>query len=251
MGYRIDSQLKKIVNQSGQPIGLPINDFGSRTELTLEGFTYTTSLSVALYLLDPDLRDGQTMPVYYGTVWTSANGAYTHTMKYGKEYYYGVTQNDTPARLVVVADDEVILDQEVLIDQISSYDPDAETLPTAEGGGGTTAAAWGKITGTLSAQTDLITALNSKAAQTDLSTLSGQVTTLTTAVNGKASQADLSTLSGQVTALTTAVNGKASKTDLNAVSGAVDLKASIAQLEALSGEIYGVIGNIEPLLASI
>lgn len=134
MIFNIDTHFKKIVNAAGMPIGLPINDFGSRTELEITGFTYTSTLTMAIYLMKPDLRDGQTMPVYYGTTWTEANGVYKHDMKYGKDYFYSVTQNDSLARLVIVADSEVILDQEVLIDTISSYSEDAERLPIAGGG---------------------------------------------------------------------------------------------------------------------
>ena len=256
--FIIDPRQKKIVNSFGQVIGLPINDFGSRSEIEVTGFTYSSSLSIALYIIRPDLRDGQTMPVYYGTTWTEANGAYKHTMKYGKDYFYSVTQNDSLARLVIVADSEVILDQEVLIDTISSYSDDAESLPTSGGGGGSTSATWGQITGTLSAQTDLINALNAKAKASDLTALSGQVQTLSTTVNSKASASDLSTLSGQVQSLTTTVNSKAAASDLTALSakvttlsGVVNTKASTADLVALSGEIYSVIGDVETLLSNI
>lgn len=132
--FTVDPRQKKIVDLYGRPIGLPINDFGSRTEIEFSGFTYSSSLSIALYLIRPDFRDGQTMPVYYGTAWTESNGVYKHEMKYGKDYYNSVTQNDSLARLVLVADSVVVLDQEVQIDMIHSYSEDAERLPVGPDG---------------------------------------------------------------------------------------------------------------------
>lgn len=132
--FTVDPRQKKIVDIYGRPIGLPINDFGSRTEIEFTGFTYSSSLSIALYLIRPDYRDGQTMPVYYGTTWTESNGVYKHEMKYGKDYYNSVTQNDSLARLVLVADSVVVLDQEVQIDMIHSYSEDAERLPVGPDG---------------------------------------------------------------------------------------------------------------------
>lgn len=65
----------------------------------------------------------------------------------------------------------------------------------------TSGGSWGSITGTLSAQTDLATALNSKALQSDLTTTNGNVSSLSTAVSNIST--DLDTAEADILALQT------------------------------------------------
>lgn len=72
------------------------------------------------------------------------------------------------------------------VDLQNSIDPFPQYLMRYEGGAGPGAVAWGDITGTLSAQTDLNSALSGKAASTHTHAQS-DITNLTTDLAGKAS----------------------------------------------------------------
>ena len=89
---------------------------------------------------------------------------------------------------------------------------------------------WGSITGTLSNQTDLNTALANKA---DSST----VATLTTTVASKADSSIVSTLSSKVDTLSDTVDGKADSSTVTALSKTVDGKADSSTVTTLSGKV--------------
>lgn len=83
--------------------------------------------------------------------------------------------------------------------------PPRQTLAST-GGGGSGSVAWGGITGTISSQTDLQSALNGKAATSHTHAISG-VTGLQTALDNKAALAHVHII-GDVTGLQTALDGK-------------------------------------------
>jgi hypothetical protein len=75
-----------------------------------------------------------------------------------------------------------------LVDHQNTIDPLPQYLMRYEGGTGPGAVAWGDITGTLSSQTDLNSALSGKAASTHTHAIS-DTTGLQTALDGKANAA--------------------------------------------------------------
>lgn len=91
--------------------------------------------------------------------------------------------------------------------QFRLIDQRLDALEAGGGGGGGGPASWGAITGTLSAQTDLQTALNGKAATVHTHIIAN-VTGLQTALDGKAATTH-GHLIADVTGLQTALDGKA------------------------------------------
>jgi hypothetical protein len=104
-----------------------------------------------------------------------------------------------------------------LIPFISEIEADAKYALKNEIGGGTVAAAWGEITGTISAQTDLQTALNGKADDADLA---GKADAVDLAAKANAADVYAKTETYSKTEVDTALTGKADDADL---AGKADL----------------------------
>jgi hypothetical protein len=97
-------------------------------------------------------------------------------------------------------------------------------------------AVWGKISGSIADQTDLVHQLEGKATTSDMNALRVQL-------NNKADASDLSNLIGQIDSkanatdlnnLRTVVDSKANASDLSNLSAVVDSKASTTDLNNLS-----------------
>jgi hypothetical protein len=106
------------------------------------------------------------------------------------------------------------------------------------GGGGSGSSAWGSITGTLSAQTDLQTALNGKAASAHGHAIS-DVTNLQPSLDGKAASSHTHSIAN-VTSLQATLDGKAASAHSHAISdttglqGALDGKSATGHGHAIS-----------------
>lgn len=102
-------------------------------------------------------------------------------------------------------------------------------------GAGGSVASWGSITGTLSAQTDLQTALNGKAASAHIHAVA-DVTNLQTALNAKSDTGHLHAIA-DVTSLQATLNGKAAAAhthaiaDVTALQSALDAKQASLQVQ--------------------
>ena len=119
-------------------------------------------------------------------------------------------------------------------------------------GGG--AAAWGGITGTLSSQTDLQSALDGKAA-TSHSHIIADVTGLQTALDGKQAAgsyaaATHSHIISDVTGLQTALDGKAATSHTHTVSQITDLTASATELNYTDGVTSAIQTQLDGKAAS-
>lgn len=105
-------------------------------------------------------------------------------------------------------------------------------LETPSGGGGGGSAVWGGITGTLSSQTDLQTALSGKAAASHTHATS-DVTGLDSALSGKAAASHTHATS-DVTGLDSALSGKAAASHTHSTSDVTGLDAALSGKAAAS-----------------
>lgn len=114
---------------------------------------------------------------------------------------------------------------ETLWVQWSGGQPIQGTGAGASGGG-----VWGAVTGTLTDQTDLVTALAAKADDSD-------ITTINTALSGKAATSHTHIIA-DVTGLQTALDGKAALSHTHAIADVTGLQTALNAKAAIAGQAF-------------
>lgn len=208
-------------NIVGQVV-IPDGSSAANRQITLRKEDFTISAQGSLSILPEEI-----------VVYTDASGNVDFDLVAGtySGYYVSSPDGRAPFRLRVPEDTVTANFADLIVVTSVTYDPaltklvlDAkDAIENGGSGGGGTNAVWGSITGTLSNQTDLNTALAGKASTTALN-LKANITDVTA---GLAAKAD-----------TTAVDSAlALKADTSAVNTALALKANVSDvLTGLAGK---------------